>query len=115
VLVSDDEIRAAQALMIEITRNLVEAAGAASLAAALRLRETLEGSRVADAAPYWREWNDQENNRRGVPSRGAGCCLKARGAATAVARARIHHLPDTELVAATASADGSASADDLPF
>jgi threonine dehydratase len=39
VLVSDDEIRAAQALMIEATRNLVEAAGAAPLAAGLRLRE----------------------------------------------------------------------------
>jgi threonine dehydratase len=47
VLVSDDEIRAAQALMIEITRNLVEAAGAAPLAAALRLREQLAGKRVA--------------------------------------------------------------------
>jgi threonine dehydratase len=47
VLVSDDEIRAAQALMIEATRNLVEAAGAASLAAALRLRERLAGKRVA--------------------------------------------------------------------
>ena len=47
VLVSDDEIRTAQALMIEATRNLVEAAGAASLAAALRLREQLAGKRVA--------------------------------------------------------------------
>jgi threonine dehydratase len=47
VLVSDDEIRAAQALMIEATRNLVEAAGAAALAAALRLREQLGGKRVA--------------------------------------------------------------------
>ena len=47
VLVSDDEIRAAQALMIEETRNLVEAAGAAPLAAALRLREQLAGKRVA--------------------------------------------------------------------
>ncbi len=47
VLVSDDEIRSAQALMIETTRNLVEAAGAAPLAAALRLREQLEGKRVA--------------------------------------------------------------------
>jgi threonine dehydratase len=37
VLVSDDEIRAAQAVMIEATRNLIEAAGAAPLAAALRL------------------------------------------------------------------------------
>jgi len=47
VLVSDDEIRAAQALMIEATRKLVEAAGAASFAAALRLREELRGKRVA--------------------------------------------------------------------
>jgi threonine dehydratase len=47
VLVSDDEIRAAQVTMIETTRNLVEAAGAASLAAALRLREQLAGRRVA--------------------------------------------------------------------
>jgi threonine dehydratase len=47
VLVSDDEIRAAQALMIETTRNLVEAAGAAPLAAALRLRDRLNGRRVA--------------------------------------------------------------------
>jgi threonine dehydratase len=47
LLVSDDEIRAAQALMIESTRNLVEAAGAAPLAAALRLREGLAGTRTA--------------------------------------------------------------------
>jgi threonine dehydratase len=47
VLVSDDEIREAQALMIEATRNLVEAAGAAPLAAGLRLREQLNGKRVA--------------------------------------------------------------------
>ena len=47
VLVSDDEIREAQALMIETTRNLVEAAGAAPLAAALKLREELAGKRVA--------------------------------------------------------------------
>jgi threonine dehydratase len=47
VLVSDDEIREAQALMIEATRNLVEAAGAAPLAAALRMREQLIGKRVA--------------------------------------------------------------------
>src|SRR5262249_38613751 len=38
LLVSDDEIRMAQALMIESTRNLVEAAGAAPLAAAPPLR-----------------------------------------------------------------------------
>jgi len=47
VLVPDDEIRAAQATMIETTRNLVEAAGAAPLAAAVRLRTQLDGRRVA--------------------------------------------------------------------
>jgi threonine dehydratase len=47
VLVSDDEIRAAQVLMIEATRNLIEAAGAAPLAAALRLREQLGAKRIA--------------------------------------------------------------------
>ena len=47
VLVSDDEIREAQALMIEATRNLVEAAGAAPLAAALRLRGQLMPRRIA--------------------------------------------------------------------
>ena len=47
VLVSDEEIRAAQALMIEATRNLVEAAGAAPLAAAIRLRQQLAGKRIA--------------------------------------------------------------------
>jgi len=47
VLVSDDEIRAAQVLMIEATRNLVEAAGAAPLSAALLVREQLTGKRVA--------------------------------------------------------------------
>jgi threonine dehydratase len=46
VLVSEDEIRAAQRTMIETTRNLIEAAGAAPLAAALRLREELDGKRV---------------------------------------------------------------------
>ena len=47
ILVSDDEIRTAMVAMIETTRNLVEAAGAASLAGALRLRERLAGRRVA--------------------------------------------------------------------
>jgi threonine dehydratase len=46
VLVSDDEIRAAQLLMIDATRNLVEAAGAAPLAGALTLREQLAGKHV---------------------------------------------------------------------
>ena len=47
VLVSDDEIRGAVVRMIEGTRNLVEAAGAAPLAAALKLRDRLAGKRVA--------------------------------------------------------------------
>lgn len=47
VLVSDDAIRAAQRQLIETTRNLVEAAGAASLAAAVQLRERLAGKTVA--------------------------------------------------------------------
>ena len=47
VLVSEDEIRAANRLMIEHTRNLVEPAGAAPLAAALKLRDHLQGKRVA--------------------------------------------------------------------
>ncbi len=50
VLVSEDEIRAAQRTMIESTRNLVEGAGAAALAAALRLADELRGSRVAIVA-----------------------------------------------------------------
>ena len=47
VLVSDDEIDAATALMIEKTRTLVEAAGAAALAGALKLRNQLRGRRLA--------------------------------------------------------------------
>jgi threonine dehydratase len=47
VLVSEDEIRHATRLMIEHTRNLVEPAGAAPLAAALKLRDRLRGKRVA--------------------------------------------------------------------
>jgi len=47
VLVSDDEIDAATAVMIEKTRTLVEAAGAAALAAALKLKGQLQGHRVA--------------------------------------------------------------------
>jgi len=47
VLVGDDEIRAGQAVMIEATRNLIEAAGAAPLAAALRLGAHLASKRVA--------------------------------------------------------------------
>jgi threonine dehydratase len=47
VLVSDDEIDAATVVMIEKTRNLVEAAGAAALAGALKLKEHLNGRKVA--------------------------------------------------------------------
>jgi threonine dehydratase len=47
VLVADDEIREAQRMMIEKTRNLVEAAGAAPLAAALNLKNRLGGKTVA--------------------------------------------------------------------
>jgi threonine dehydratase len=47
VLVSDDDMRQAMVLMLEATRNLVEAAGAAPLAAAMRLRDRLAGRRVA--------------------------------------------------------------------
>jgi threonine dehydratase len=47
VLVSDDELRAATLLMIEFTSTLVEPAGAAALAAALKLRDRLAGRKVA--------------------------------------------------------------------
>jgi threonine dehydratase len=47
VLVSDGEIRAAQAELIAVTKNLVEAAGAAALAGATHVREQLAGKRVA--------------------------------------------------------------------
>jgi threonine dehydratase len=47
VLVTEDELRRAVVKMMEGTRNLVEPAGAAPLAAALRLRDRLAGKRVA--------------------------------------------------------------------
>jgi threonine dehydratase len=47
VLVDDDEIRSAIVQMIDATRQLVEAAGAAALAAALKLRARLAGKRIA--------------------------------------------------------------------
>src|SRR5215472_1357692 len=46
VMVSDEEIDRAARLMIEKTRTLVEAAGAAPLAAALQLKSRLAGRRV---------------------------------------------------------------------
>jgi threonine dehydratase len=59
VLVSEDELRAAQATMIETTRNLIEAAGAAPLAAAFRLRGDLAGKRVALVASGGNVTRDQ--------------------------------------------------------
>lgn len=47
VLVDDDAIRIAQRQMIDGTRTLVEAAGAAALAGALALRDRLAGRKVA--------------------------------------------------------------------
>jgi threonine dehydratase len=47
VLVDEDGLEQAVVLMIEGTRNLVEPAGAAPLAAALKLRERLAGKKVA--------------------------------------------------------------------
>lgn len=47
VQVSEDELAEATLLMIEHTRNLVEAAGASPLAAALRLTDELQGKKVA--------------------------------------------------------------------
>jgi threonine dehydratase len=46
LLVSDDEIRSAMRIIIEQTHNLVEAAGAASLAGALKMKERLSGKNV---------------------------------------------------------------------
>jgi threonine dehydratase len=47
ILVSDDEILDAQLRLIDATRNMVEASGAASTAAALKLKQELAGKRVA--------------------------------------------------------------------
>ena len=47
VLVGDDELLRATATMLALTRNLVEPAGAAALAAALQLGERLRGRNVA--------------------------------------------------------------------
>jgi len=47
ILVSEDELRQAIIVAIEKTHNLAEAAGAASIAAALKLRERISGRKVA--------------------------------------------------------------------
>jgi threonine dehydratase len=46
VLVSEQELRESMMTMIEKTRNLVEGAGAAALAGALKLREQLQGKQI---------------------------------------------------------------------
>lgn len=47
ILVSDEELDRATLMLIEHTRSLVEAAGAAALAGALTMKQELAGSRVA--------------------------------------------------------------------
>lgn len=47
VLVPDSDLRRAVRLLLETTHNLAEPAGAASLAAAVKLRDRLEGKKVA--------------------------------------------------------------------
>jgi threonine dehydratase len=47
ILVSDDDIRHAIVWMLKCTHNLVEPAGAAPLAAALKIKERLQGRTVA--------------------------------------------------------------------
>jgi threonine dehydratase len=47
VLVEDDELRVAMRLYLECAKTLAEPAGAASLAAALKVREQLAGQKVA--------------------------------------------------------------------
>ena len=46
-LVSEEEMRRAIALLLATTHNLAEGAGAASTAAAIKLKEELLGSKVA--------------------------------------------------------------------
>lgn len=47
LLVSEEDLESAMVAMIEATRNLVEAAGAAPLAGALRIKDRLRGKNVA--------------------------------------------------------------------
>ena len=46
ILATEEELLRATRLMIETTKTLVEPAGAAALAAALKLRDRLRGRRV---------------------------------------------------------------------
>ena len=59
VLVSEDELRAAQRTMIEATRNLIEAAGAAPLAAALGCARARRQARRADRERRQRRAREQ--------------------------------------------------------
>lgn len=47
VLVEDDELRRAVRLLLEKAKTLAEPAGAAPLAAALRLQERIRGKKIA--------------------------------------------------------------------
>jgi threonine dehydratase len=47
VLVSDDELRTAIRMLFDYTHNIAEGAGAASLAAAVKLKDVLKGKKVA--------------------------------------------------------------------
>jgi single-strand DNA-binding protein len=71
---------------------------------------------VVDAELDWRAWTDQENNRKEAVTLRARQVLfesarRGNGRGEGVDPAP----PDTEPVAATATGDGSARADDLPF
>ena len=47
VLVSEDELKKAIVMLFETTRQVAEGAGAASTAAAIKLREQIRGKRAA--------------------------------------------------------------------
>jgi threonine dehydratase len=47
ILVSEDEMRQAILTYLELVRNLAEEAGAAPLAAALKIKERLKGKKIA--------------------------------------------------------------------
>ena len=68
VLVSEDEIRAATVHMLERTRNLIEAAGASPLAAALKLRDRLTAKRVGLVASGGNVTLDQLKDLLGAPA-----------------------------------------------
>jgi threonine dehydratase len=76
VLVSDDELRDAIRLLLRVTHNLAEGAGAASTAAAFRLREQMAGKTVVgvlsggnlDLRELGNILNDGERGRLSAPS-----------------------------------------------